>query len=145
MHVEHTVTLPRPAEEVFPWLFDEDKVPQWTSGLEAYERLDPGPLAVGSRIRQSLVVSGQRLSFELEVVRLEPPHAAESRFTMQGFDARNVYSLAGADGQTTVRQAIDAKGRGFSARLLAPVIQPRLQDKLERDLAALRDLLARSV
>ena len=140
MRVEHAVTLPRPADEVFPWLFDEDKVPQWTSGLEAYERLGDGPLAVGSRIRQSLLVSGQRLSFELEVVRLEPPRAAESRFEAQGFQARNLYSLAGTDGQTRLTQAIEAKVGSFSARLLAPIIEPRLQEKLERDLAALQAL-----
>jgi len=141
MRVEHAVTVPRPADEVFPWLFDEDKVPRWTSGLEAYERLDPGPLAVGSRIRQALLVSGQRLAFELEVVRLEPPHGAESRFSTQGFEARTVFTLAPADGQTRVQQTIEAEVGGFKARMLAPIIAPRLQEKLERDLAALRALL----
>ena len=43
------------------------------TGLERYEPLEPGPLTVGSRIRQELVVSGQHLNFELEVARLEPP------------------------------------------------------------------------
>jgi len=141
VHVEHTVSIPRPAAEVFPWLFDEDKVPRWTSDLESYERLDQGPLSVGSRIRQALVVGGQRLSFELELVRLEPPHAAEGRFSLQGFEATNLYSLAEADGATRVTQAIDARAKSFKARVLAPALEPRLQRKLEADLARLRDEL----
>ena len=43
--------------------------PRWMTGLEVYEPLDPGPLVVGSRIRQELSVSGQHLKFELEVAR----------------------------------------------------------------------------
>jgi len=142
MRIEHAVTLPRPAGEVFPWLFDEDKVPRWTSGLDTYEKLDAGPLAVGSRIKQSLVVSGQRLSFELEVVSLDPPRAAESRFETQGFKARQLYALTSSDGQTTLTQTIQADVSSFTARMLAPMIEPRLQEKVERDLAALRGLLA---
>jgi carbon monoxide dehydrogenase subunit G len=141
MRIEHAVTVPRPADAVFPWLFDEDKVPRWTSGLETYEKLDPGPLAVGSRIRQALLVSGRRLEFELHVVRLEPPRTAESTFEMQGFKATQTWTLASADGGTRVTQVIDAKP-SFSARLLQPIIEPRLQAKVERDLGALRELLA---
>ncbi len=142
MRIEHAVTLPRPAADVFPWLFDEDKVPRWTSGLETYEKLDPGPLAVGSRIKQSLVVSGQRLSFESEVIALDAPRSAESRFETQGFKARQVFTLAGGDGETTLTQTLEADVASFTARMLAPMIEPRLQDKVERDLAALRGLLA---
>lgn len=141
MRIEHAVTLPRPADDVFPWLFDEDKVPRWTSGLETYEKLDPGPLAVGSRIRQSLLVSGQRLSFDLRVVRLDPPRTAESTFETRGFKATQIWTLASSDGGTRVTQVIQAKA-SLSARLLQPIIEPRLQAKVERDLAALRELLA---
>jgi carbon monoxide dehydrogenase subunit G len=142
MRIEHAVSLPVATDAVFPWLFDEDKVPRWTSGLETYERLDSGPLAVGSRFKQALVVSGQRLTFELHVVRLEPPHGAESTFETQGFKARQSWVLAASGGETRLTQAIDAKVGSFSARMLAPMIQPRLQEKMERDLAALRALLA---
>ena len=34
----HTVEIPRPPAEVFPWLLEEDKVPQWTGNLETYEQ-----------------------------------------------------------------------------------------------------------
>src|ERR671920_771386 len=46
---------------------------------------DPGPLRVGSRIRQELTVSGHELRFELQVAQLEPPSAAVMRFSGSGF------------------------------------------------------------
>ena len=67
----HSVTLPRPAEEVFPWLFEEDKVPQWTGNLEAYEVR--GALGKGAHIRQVLTVSGQKVDLDLEITRYDPP------------------------------------------------------------------------
>ena len=70
---ERSVEIPRPPAEVFPWLFEEDKVPQWTTGLEHYERLDSGPLGQGARFRQQLEVSGQRFTVELEVFEYDPP------------------------------------------------------------------------
>ena len=32
----HSVELSQPPAEVFPWLLEEDKVPQWTSDLQSY-------------------------------------------------------------------------------------------------------------
>src|SRR4051794_31674536 len=96
LRCESTITIARAPAEVFPWLVDPDKVPRWMSGLEVYEPLDPGPLRVGSRIRQELEVSGQQLRFELEVTRLDAPHDAELRFEGSGFKAANEYGVVEA-------------------------------------------------
>jgi carbon monoxide dehydrogenase subunit G len=137
---EFSVDIPRPASEVFPWLLDADKVQRWTSGLESYE--PAGPIARGTRIRQTLAVSGQRFSFDAEVVRHDPPTAAETRFEAQGIGVLSAYRLAEAGGQTTLTQTIEAKAGGFKARLLLPVFQPHLERKLRADLDKLRELLA---
>jgi carbon monoxide dehydrogenase subunit G len=137
---EFSVEIPRPASEVFPWLLDADKVPRWTNGLESYE--PAGPIGRGTHIRQTLTVSGQRFSFDAEVVRHEPPTVAETRFEAQGIDVRSAYRLAEADSQTTLTQAIEAKAGGIKARLLLPMFQPHLERKLRADLEKLRELLA---
>jgi carbon monoxide dehydrogenase subunit G len=130
---------------VFPWLLDADKVPRWMTGLEAYEPLEPGPLRVGSRIRQELSVSGHQLRFELEVTRLEPPRAAVLRFAGSGFKAANEYAIVPAADGSTVTWVISGDTTSFKARLIAPMVQAKLQEKLERDLARLRALLAAEV
>jgi carbon monoxide dehydrogenase subunit G len=138
---ESTVRIARPPAEVFPWLLDADKVPRWMTGLEVYQPLEPGPLRVGSRIRQELSVSGQQLRFELELTRLEPPHAAVLRFEGSGFKAANEYTVREAGTGSDVTWVISGDTTSFKARLIAPMVQAKLQEKLVTDLARLRAAL----
>ena len=136
---QHTVTVPRTPDEVFPWLFEEDKVPQWTGSLDGYAVI--GALGEGGRIRQTLEVSGHKVDVEMEITRYEPPHGAESRFSMSGLDVVTTYALSANGGGTELTQTLDGNASGFKARMLVPVVQPRLEAKLTEDLERLRDLL----
>ena len=137
----HSVEIPRPPAEVFPWLLDDDKVPRWTSHLERYERLGDGALSRGSRLRQVLDVSGRKIDVELEITRYEPPRGAETRFSTNGIDVISGYALQPAGAGTRLTQTLEAKPRSLSARMLVPVVQPRLQSKLTDDLERLRKTL----
>jgi carbon monoxide dehydrogenase subunit G len=139
---ERSVEIPRAPAEVFPWLFEEDKVPQWTTGLEHYERLDAGPLDRGARFQQKLEVSGQRFTVEMEVFEYDPPSRAASSFQIRGVDVVARYSLTGDGATTQLTQSIEASGGGIKGRLFIPMIQPHLERKLEADLAALKQRLA---
>ncbi len=141
MRCESTVTIAKPPAEVFPWLVDADKVPQWMSGLQVYEPLEPGPLHRGSRIRQELTVSGQHLRWELDVAELDPPRRAVLRFEGSGFKAANEYAVGDAPGGSAVTWVISGDTTSFKARLIAPMVQAKLQEKLDGDLARLRSLL----
>lgn len=139
---ERSVEIPRPPAEVFPWLFEEDKVPQWTTGLEHYERLDSGPLGQGARFRQKLEVSGQRFTVELEVFEYFPHDSAASSFEIRGVDVITRYALAGYGARTQLTQSVEASGGGIKGRIFIPMIQPHLERKLEADLAALKGRLS---
>ena len=137
----HTVELPRPPAEVFPWLLEEDKVPRWTGHLQRYERLDAGPLGRGSRVRQILEVSGRTIDVELELTAYDPPSAAQTRFSTNGIDVVSSYALEAAGRGTRLTQSLEAKPGGLTARMLLPVVQPRLEEKLAHDLERLREQL----
>jgi carbon monoxide dehydrogenase subunit G len=138
----HSVEIPRPPAEVFPWLLEADKVPRWTGHLERYERLDDGPLGQGSKVRQVLDVSGRTIDVTLEVTGYQPPSGAQTRFSTNGIDVVSSYALEAAGAGTRLTQSIEAKPSGLSARVLVPVIQPRLEKKLTEDLERLRTELA---
>ena len=138
----HTVEIPRPPAEVFPWLLEEDKVPVWTGSLESYRRLDDGALGRGSRVRQVLEVSGRRIDVEIEVTRYDPPRGAETRFSTNGIEVVSEYALEAGGAGTRLTQSVDAKPSGLTARMLVPVIQPRLEEKLTQDLERLRAQLS---
>ena len=135
----HTVTVPRPPDEVFPWLFEEDKVPQWTGSLDGYAV--QGTLGPGATIRQTLEVSGHKVDVEMRLTRYEPPHGAESHFSMSGLDVVTTYALSPNGGGTELTQTLEGNASGFKARMLVPVVQPRLEKKLTEDLERLRTLL----
>jgi hypothetical protein len=138
----HTISVPKPPGEVFPWLLEEDKVPQWTTRLQTYEVLGGGAIGHGTRIRQVLTVSGQALDIELEITRYDPPGFAESRFSTNGLEVETTYALRAAGAGTELTQTLEGKANGFKARLLLPVVQPKLEAKLAEDLERLREQLA---
>ncbi len=138
---EHTVEVPRPPEEVFPWLLEQDKVPRWTGHLERYEQLD-GALGAGSRVRQVLEISGRTIDVELEITRYEPPAAAETRFETNGIKVVSTYALRPNSAGTRLTQSLEAKAGGFTAKMLLPVVQPRLEQKLTEDLERLREVIS---
>jgi uncharacterized protein YndB with AHSA1/START domain len=136
----HTVSIPRPPQDVFPWLLEGDRVPQWTSGVETYE--PEGAVGPGSTIRQRLAVSGQTFDVTMQVLRYEPPREATTRFTTNGVEIEATYALAPHGAGTLLTQSLEAKARSLSARLLVPVVQPRLERKLMGDLERLQTLLS---
>ena len=140
----HRVEIPRSPAEVFPWLLEEDKVPRWTGHLERYERLDGGPLGQGSKVRQVLDVSGRTIDVTLEITGYQPPSGAQTRFSTNGIDVVSSYALEAAGAGTRLTQSIEAKPSGLAARMLVPVIQPRLEKKLTEDLERLRGELSDS-
>jgi Polyketide cyclase / dehydrase and lipid transport len=134
----HSVDVSKPPADVFPWLLAEDKVPQWTGDLSRYEQ--QGPLAVGSHVRQVLTLAGG-LTLDLEVTRYDPPRGAETRFSTNGVSVVSGYALEAAGAGTRLTQTLDAKAESFTARLLIPVVQGRLEQKIVTDLERLRGLL----
>jgi len=139
---ERSTTIAKTPEEVFPYLFEPDLVPQWTTGLNRYERIDGGAIARGSKFREELEVSGQRIDGELEITEYDAPRSAESRTKVRGVDLIFGYALEPDGSGTRLTQSVEAKGGGLSGKFLIPVIQPHLERKLEADLAALASLLS---
>jgi carbon monoxide dehydrogenase subunit G len=135
----HSVELSQPPETVFPWLLEEDKVPQWTSDLQSYSV--EGPLGPGAKVRQTLDVAGG-LKLTMDVVGYDPPRGAETRFETNGVKVTSDYTLSAAGGGgTLLTQTLEAKAGGLTARMLIPVVQGRLEKKLTQDLERLREVL----
>jgi carbon monoxide dehydrogenase subunit G len=59
--VDIETTIGRPPADVFEALAAVERYPEWliASGIVRVERLDPGPFAVGSRLRISRTVAGR--------------------------------------------------------------------------------------
>jgi uncharacterized protein YndB with AHSA1/START domain len=134
----HSVIVSRPPAEVFPWLLEEDKVPQWTSDLERYDV--EGSLGVGAHAIQRLTVAGG-LTLNMEITSYDPPGSASTTFETNGVKVSSDYRLEPNGGGTRLTQTLDAKASGLTGRMLIPIVQGRLEGKLKADLDRLRELL----
>jgi uncharacterized protein YndB with AHSA1/START domain len=134
----YSVELSQPPETVFPWLLEEDKVPQWTSDLQSYSV--EGQLGQGTKVRQSLDLAGG-LRLTMEIVRYDPPRGAETFFETNGVKVSSAYVLEPSGTGTKLTQTLDAKASGLTGRMVIPVVQGRLQQKLSQDLERLREVL----
>ena len=138
----HSIELSQSPEAVFPWLLEEDKVPQWTSDLQSYSV--EGPLATGAQVRQTLNLAGG-LKLTMQITRYDPPNGAETHFETNGVKVTSSYLLEPSNGGgTRLTQTLDAKAGGITGRMLIPVVQGRLEQKLATDLERLRGVLGGS-
>ena len=80
--------IARPPAEVFAALIDVEHWPAWliASGIVRVEPLDPGPLAMGSRLRVSQTVAGRSTVLEGAITVLAPGAA----FGLRGKDKDGV-------------------------------------------------------
>ena len=134
----HSVELPKPPSEVFPWLLEQDKVPQWTSDLERYDVA--GQLGVGTRVTQKLSVA-VGIVLDMEITAFDQPSGAETFFETNGVKVASAYILKPSGSGTRLTQTLDAKASGFTAKMLIPIVQGRLEGKLKSDLETLRGVL----
>ena len=134
----HSIDVSTPPSEVFPWLLEQDKVPQWTSDLERYD-VD-GALGVGTHVTQKLTVAGG-IALDMEITAYDPPRGAATAFETNGVKVVSEYIVEGSGAGSRVTQTLDAKASGFTAKMLIPIVQGRLETKLKDDLERLKTLL----
>jgi uncharacterized protein YndB with AHSA1/START domain len=75
--VDAETRIARPLPEVFAALTDVERFPEWliASGIVRVERLDPGPLRAGSRLRIGQSIAGRSTTLDGGVTVLAPDAA----------------------------------------------------------------------
>jgi carbon monoxide dehydrogenase subunit G len=138
--VEVESRIDRPGAEVFEALIDVESYPKWliASGIVRVERLDPGPLAVGSRLRISQTVAGRSTTLDGSVTKLSPGAA----FGLSGKDKDGVTIEIDAaltpDGSATrLRWSLRLK-LPLRFRMFESMVAPQAKRAAALDLEALK-------
>ena len=74
-----TLETPRSQEDVFAYLSDFSTTQEWDPGVAEAQRLDDGPIAVGSRFNVVADFMGRRTPLVYAVVALDAPHSITLR------------------------------------------------------------------
>ncbi|MGA7910269.1 MAG: SRPBCC family protein [Candidatus Dormiibacterota bacterium] len=111
-HAEHRVTIKRPAADVFSYLADGEKGPEWRSGIIEITKVSGE--GVGSRYKQTVRGPGGRaVAADYTITEFTPNSVLAFQATAGPVRPRGRYELAEVDGSTTVTFSLDADLAGI--------------------------------
>jgi uncharacterized protein YndB with AHSA1/START domain len=138
---EFHVEIPRPAREVFDYMIDPTRLHEWDPRIIEIALEPPGPVAVGTRIREIRAVLRRRVVQTLEITELEQPVLLALRI-IEGplpIAIRTVLEPKGA----TTRAHVSATGElNGLARVAEPVLARAAKRQLRSYYERLRKRLA---
>src|SRR5260370_12823306 len=142
-HAEHTVTVNRPAREVFDYLADGTHNREWRAGVLEIERTSSGG-GEGATYRQVLAgPGGRRIDGDYRVTVFDPPRRLEFRVTAGPARPAGVFELTeNADRTTRVRFALDLTPAGLM-KLMTPMITRQVRHEVAQ-LDTLKTVLERT-
>ncbi len=73
-HIESTVTIRRPVEDVFAFISDLFNSPRVRGMTLASRKVSPGPLGLGSVLDNRTVILGFETHMRFTVIEWDPPH-----------------------------------------------------------------------
>lgn len=137
-----TVVSGRSHEEVFDYLADVSNAVEWDPGVTAAERLDSGPVGLGSTFLLRVRVGARELPLEYRIVHYERPHRVTlvaERDTVRSEDTVTVVPAAGGGAVLTYNADLTLRG-GLAP--VGPLVGPAFRRIGDRGLAGLRRVLA---
>ncbi len=107
MHIERSIDIAAPPEVVWPVMSGVERWHEWTESITSVERLDDGPLRVGSRarVRQPLLRPAV-----FEVTRLDPGQQFTWTTTNGGIAAEAGHSVEPTPDGTRATLTLDFRG-----------------------------------
>ena len=141
-HAEHSVTIDRPANEIFEYLADGTHNSQWRSGVLEIERTSVQE-GQGASYRQVLSgPGGRRIDGDYRVTVFEPPRRLEFVVTAGPARPTGVFELTANDERSTqVRFALDLQPTGVM-KLMTPMIGKQMRTEVSQ-LDRLKSILER--
>ena len=143
--VEVETDIARPPADVFAELLAVERYPGWlvASGIVAVERLDPGPPAVGSRLRISQQVAGRATTLDGSITELAPDRSLGLRGRdPDGITIELQAHLAAEGPGTRLRWSLKL-GLPLRFRMFESMVSPQVRRAATLDIEALKHRLER--
>ncbi len=140
MRVAHEVVVERSPAEVFAYLTDLGRLPEWQAGVTEVRVPPGGPAAAGTTFTQVLTFAGRRIETDVEVTELEPDSRFSLRVVSGPVPIEIRHALEPAGGGTRIRVAAEGEPRG-ALRLAAGMVQRQAKQQLEASFARLKSVL----
>ncbi|MDQ3662413.1 MAG: SRPBCC family protein [Actinomycetota bacterium] len=137
---EITEVVDRPAEEVFAYLTDPEKLPEWQSMVSESRQDSSGLMSVGTRVTNVRNFLGRRIESQAEVTAYESPRRFDLRVVSGPVPFQISHTLEPREGTTIVKVEAQGEPGGFF-KLAEPLVGRQAERQFKNDFATLKDLL----
>ena len=138
-HIQVVKTIRGTPEEVFAMCSDLEGIVEKIESLVCIEILTPGPIALGTRWRETRRFMGQEATEEMEITRFDPPRSYEVTCEAHGARFVSVFALEKKGGDTEITIDFEAKALTFGARIMVPLMMGSLRKCVENDFEQLAE------
>jgi uncharacterized membrane protein len=133
-----TVDIERPVSDVFAYVTDIDKLPEWQTTTVSVTADPEGPLHRGTRLREvRRTPFGGTVESLVEVAELEPDRVFALKILEGPLPIDGHHTFADHDGGTRIELAVEGQPRG-ALRLAQPMLRPVLRRQFRRYYAELK-------
>jgi len=136
--IERTITIHRPVEEVFAYLCDVQHGPNYISGQREAHKTSSGPMEIGTTFATSGKFLRRRARYQ--IVEYELNHRLAWK-AVSGARATTTWDFQPSGPSTRITFTRVADPHGLSS-LAESLLQGLANGKIDRDLGALKELLA---
>ena len=143
--IKHSIEINRPAEEVFAYVTDPSRFPEWQKGVVSGHMESAGAPKVGDRCHTTRRIGFSNRPDTSELVRFDPPRQWGVRGLAGPIRAMvdvTVEPLSEASARLTI--ALEFEGHGIGRLLVPLVVERQAQREMPVNLAALKERLERS-
>jgi len=137
---QNTVTIARPADEVFAFLADFGNIPAWNYAIARTVQTSPGQAGVGATYRQTRTIP-RRSEEGFEVTDFAPPSRLAVKGQIGPFNASSSYLLEPTAGGTRLTNHVELEPSSALLRPIGPLAVPAVKAAVARNLGTLKQLL----
>jgi uncharacterized protein YndB with AHSA1/START domain len=135
-----SITINRPAEQVFQFATDYASVAQWSVGVIDAAITSPDGMRVGATFRWVAQIVGQKMETKGEITAYDPPHASAWKSSGGPFPVSGSLTCEAVAGGTRVTQTVDAEPGGFF-KLAEGLLMKQVQGQWDESLKKLKQVL----
>jgi len=140
--ITDSIEIERPQAEVFEYIDQIDKQPEWQQSLTAARLLSEGPVGVGTRYVETRKVPGGPRDMTYELTEYDPPNKSSWRGVdgpVRAVGSVTVEALGESRSRVTV--AFDLEGHGIIGKLVAPIARSQAGKQVPTDHQKLKEIL----
>lgn len=141
IHVTTTIEIDRPAQEVFSFLADSERNPEWQKGMQSARWTSDKPIGVGSTYDQVARFMGKKIVTTFEVTAFEDGRTITITSTSGSFPIAVTRSVEALDGARCLATAeVSGDPSGFF-KVAAPLMRMMVASSVRKDYGRLKAIL----